>query len=57
MQSRKRNVHHISNKKVSLLDRMYTFDGPEHFSTTGGVKSPVALLDLEKICINIVKHI
>lgn len=57
MQTKKRNVHGINNKKVTLLDRLYTFDGPEHFSVTNGVKSPVALLDLEKLCINIAKHV
>jgi hypothetical protein len=36
---------------------MSTFDGPEHLSKAESVKSPIALLDLEKMSINIVKHI
>lgn len=56
-QTKSRNIHSIKNTKIDLLDRVSTFDGPEHNQFTEGIKSPVALLDLEKICLNIVKHV
>ena len=56
-QTKSRNNFQIANPKIDLLDRLTTFDGPEHNQFTDGIKSPVALLDLEKICLNIVKHV
>ncbi|CAD8090679.1 unnamed protein product [Paramecium sonneborni] len=55
--SRKTNNSDLKNNKIPIEDRLVTFEGPEHLSTTDSIASPILSSDIEQICLNIVKHI
>ncbi|CAD8093899.1 unnamed protein product [Paramecium primaurelia] len=55
--SRKTNNNDLKNNKIPIEDRLVTFEGPEHLSTTDSIASPILSADIEQICLNIVKHI
>jgi hypothetical protein len=50
------NVSKLNNDKIPLVDRLVTFEGPEHLSTQTAVNSEVLKLQLKTTCENIVDH-
>ena len=47
----------MDNKKVPIEQRVSTFEGPDHLSVSECLNSPMQAGEIEKICLNIVKHI
>ena len=61
LQTRIQNLNSLlktkKEKNIPLYNRLSTYDGSLQNCTIEGVKSPLLMVDLEKICINIVRHL
>ena len=53
----KTNVNDINNTKVTIHDRLVTFEGPEHLTSEEFVSSSILASDIEYMCFNIAKHV
>jgi len=54
---RKTNINEINNIKIPLINRLTTFEGPEHLSLADNIPSPLLGSELEQSCETIVRHI
>ena len=54
---RKTNINEINNIKIPLVNRLTTFEGPEHLSLADNIPSPLLGSELEQSCETIVRHI
>lgn len=57
MMTKKTNIHLLDNPKLPIMNRIATFEGPEHFSNTESVASPIVASELETLCNRIVSHV
>ena len=55
--TKKTNIHTLNNLKVPLTQRISTFEGPEHYSTTESVSSPIIISEIESLCDRMISHI
>jgi len=51
------NIHKLNDTKVSLQDRISTFEGPIHLVNNVKITSTLAQNKLELVCNNISKHV
>ena len=59
MFTKKTNLKKLNgkNKYLDILEKVTTFDGKEQNVVSESLTSPLISTDIEKICVNIVKHI